>query len=341
MNSQHHALLDQFKPGRPSRAEVETTLTADVATADYATLPRVDAAAGIATEVPTLASDSVPRGECGAPQAGDVLSGIFRLKSPIGRGAMGVVWLADDLPGNRLVCVKLLRPELRHAQAEVVAARNTFRKVHVLHHQHLCPIYLLGHDAQHGDFLVMKYIAGSTLLAYRQEYVAAHGQFPLTEVVRALTPIAQALDYVHSQGLIHRDVKPANIMAGRDGETFELVDLGLAAEIQQTISQTENVAHEISGTAPYMAPEQWNGETLDGRCDQYALAMVTYQLLAGNLPFSATSNVAWMNCALNCTPPRIASCLEALHCVLLKALSKSKSDRYETCQAFLAAVACA
>jgi serine/threonine protein kinase len=83
--------------------------------------------------------------------------------------------------------------------------------------------------------------------------------------------VAEALDYVHSQGLIHRDVKPANIMVSRDGQTVQVVDLGLAAEIQGSMNRVSKGARDIAGTAPYMAPEQLNGDPLDGKCDQYAL----------------------------------------------------------------------
>jgi serine/threonine protein kinase len=174
-------------------------------------------------------------------------------------------------PGKRAVCVKLLPPEVQHDLTELGRVREMFQKVHALQHQHLCPVYLLGSDPLCGEFLVMKYIDGQTLSEYRRSYVEQHGEFPLTEVVRVLTPVAEALDYVHSQGLIHRDVKPANIMVSRDGQTVQVVDLGLAAEIQGSMNRVSKGARDIAGTAPYMAPEQLNGDPLDGKCDQYAL----------------------------------------------------------------------
>lgn len=326
--SRKRTLLDLFKRGLISQEELEAGLTDTASSPPAGDTSKPAAAPG---EYRSQSGYETVLGQIRIPQAGDILAGMFRLNRPIGRGAMGVVWLADDLSGKRAVCVKLLPPEVQHDLTELGRVREMFQKVHTLQHQHLCPVYLLGSDPLCGEFLVMKYIDGQTLSEYRRSYVEQHGEFPLTEVVRVLTPVAEALDYVHSQGLIHRDVKPANIMVSRDSQTVQLVDLGLAAEIQGSMSRVSKAARDIAGTAPYMAPEQWNGDPLDGKCDQYALAMVAYQLIAGKLPWDVTSEVAWMNCALSKDPPWIASVPEQINRVIAKGLGKDQTSRFPNC----------
>ena len=333
--SHKRTLLDLFKRGLISQEELEAGL---IDTASSPSAGDTSKPAAVSGEYRSLSGHETKLGQIRVPQAGDVLTGLFRLNRPIGRGAMGVVWLADDLPGKRAVCVKLLPPEVQHDLTELGRVREMFQKVHALQHQHLCPLYLLGSDPLCGEFLVMKYVDGQTLSEYRRSYIAQNGEFPLTEVVRVLTPVAEALDYVHSQGLIHRDVKPANIMVSRDGQTVQLVDLGLAAEIQGSMSRVSKAARDIAGTAPYMAPEQWNGDPLDGKCDQYALAMVAYQLIAGKLPWDVTSEVAWMNCAQNRERPMIQGATDSVNRSLARGLAKARAERFSMCIQFMKAI---
>ncbi len=326
--SHNHTLLDLFKRGLISQEELEAGLTDTASSPPTGDTSKPAAAPG---EYRSQSGYVTVLGQIRIPQEGGILAGMFRLNRPIGRGAMGVVWLADDLPGKRAVCVKLLPPEVQHDLTELGRVREMFQKVHTLQHQHLCPVYLLGSDPLCGEFLVMKYIDGQTLSEYRRTYVEQHGEFPLTEVVRILTPVAEALDYVHSQGLIHRDVKPANIMVSRDGQTVQLVDLGLAAEIQGSMSRVSKAARDIAGTAPYMAPEQWNGDFVDGRTDQYSFATVVYQMAAGMLPFDAASEVVWMNCTLNKTPRPIANLAEQSSGAILRGMEKNRDHRFPKC----------
>jgi eukaryotic-like serine/threonine-protein kinase len=180
---------------------------------------------------------SSAQGRAVGAQEGDLLAGTYKLKKPIGRGAFGVVWLADDLPGSRPVCVKMVPPEVVADQAELARVRTMFQKVHALQHQHLCPLYALGEDPVHRTFLVMKYIDGMTLSEFRRLYVKQFGSFPLRRVISLLTPIALCLDYIHSQGIVHRDLKPANVLVSRDAKDIQIVDLGLAAEIRSSMSR--------------------------------------------------------------------------------------------------------
>ncbi len=325
-------LLDLFKRGLISTEELEATLAGGSRGESAAILsPSSMSDFPSLSEIPTM----IPVGYACVPQVGDILAGIFQLVRPIGRGAMGVVWLADDLSGERQVCLKLLPAEVQNEKSERARVRAMFQKVHPLNHQHLCPLYLLGNDSAHGEFLVMKFIIGQTLSDYRHDFIAKHGEFPLSEVIRLLTPIAEVLDYVHAQGVIHRDVKPANIMVSDDGMNVFLVDLGLAAEVHGSMSRVSKSSRDVAGTAPYMAPEQWNGDPLDGRCDQYALAMVAWQLITGKLPFDVTNELAWMNCALNRIPERDAGLPGEQYAAILQSLSKSPASRFTNCMSFV------
>lgn len=131
-----------------------------------------------------------PSGPAGL-EPGDEL-GRFRLWKIIGRGGMGEVWKAHDPTADRFVVIKVVPPDVQRAGEEMARVKDAFRRVHALHHQHICPIYLLDENPRCGYFVVMKYIDGQTLSSYRASYVARHGGFPLEEVVGLLRPVASA-----------------------------------------------------------------------------------------------------------------------------------------------------
>ena len=277
------------------------------------------------------------------PGPGDELSG-FRLEERLGRGGMGEVWKASDLIGERTVVLKLLHPELSHHPEQMAAVKQMFHRVHDLQHQHICPLYLLGHDARYGYYIVMKYLKGVTLAAHRKAFVAKHGSFPLSEVARILAPIAAALDFAHAAHVLHRDVKPQNIMLGdeaaaRDAAAIQLVDFGLAAELHSSPSRISSTSSIVGGTYPYMSPEQWRGEPLAARADQYALAVVAYELLAGRRPFDSNDPTILRLCVLNDVAPRIEGLDAQTHTVLSRGLAKEQSQRFPNCTAFIAALA--
>jgi len=270
-----------------------------------------------------------------APRKGDVLAGKFELEEQIGRGAMGVVWKAHDSLGKRTVCVKLLPPEVQHDPLELERLQELFGKIHILQHEHLCPLYGLEHDARFRHFLTMKFIDGVTLAEYRRDYVKTHGTFPLEETVRLLGMVARCLDYIHSERVVHRDLKPANILVSRDGRKVQIIDLGLAAEIRSTVSRVSRKSADLAGTAPYMAPEQWEGEVVDGKADQFALATIAYELLAGRLPFDCPSDTAWMHCALNKQAPEAEGLAPVVLEGLRKARHRLRDSRFATCSELL------
>jgi len=284
--------------------------------------------------VPTLAPD-VPLPGVAGP---GVMIGNFQLQSLLGRGGMGEVWKAWDTKAERPVVLKLVPRELQRAAEEMARVRDTFRRVHALQHQHICPLYLLDEDPRLGWYLVMKFIDGQTLSSYRATYAALHGSFPVEQVVKVLGPVAEALDYAHHHKVIHRDIKPQNILVEGDAADVQVVDFGLAAEIRTTVSRYTQVQMDTSGTRPYMAPEQWKGQIQDARTDQYALAVVGYELLAGHLPFECDDLEILRLCVLNDPPEGIEGQPESVNRALLVGLGKRRQERFESCVELVQAI---
>lgn len=264
--------------------------------------------------------------------------GGFRIEQRLGRGGMGEVWRAKDLVGERTVVMKFLHPEFAHHEDELETVKQTFQRIHSLQHQNICPMYLLGHDHRFGYYIVMKYIQGDTLSTYRRRIAEKKGSFDFEDLMPVLAPVASALDYAHLQKIIHCDVKPQNIMLDQHGRSVQLVDFGLAADIRSSVSRISSSSVEYGGTYPYMSPEQWRGDILDGKTDQYALAVVAYELLAGHRPFHATDPEILRLCVLNETPADIPGFPDPVNAVLKRGMAKSRTDRFDSCTQFLNAL---
>ncbi|MCL2304884.1 MAG: serine/threonine protein kinase, partial [Planctomycetaceae bacterium] len=234
---------------------------------------------------PAVSFDVAPvRRKPGGFAPGSVLGGNFRLEFQLGRGGMGEAWKAYDLTADRFVVLKFVPKEIQHVQEAMEGVRDSFRKVHELQHQHVCPVYGLFTDPQHGYYLVMKYIDGIPLDEYKRKQAEKRGRMPSADAIQILWAIAKGLDYAHGMKVIHRDIKPQNIMIGKK-EGVQIIDFGLAEEIRTSMTRFSEVEMSTAGTRPYMAPEQWRGRLQDARTDQYALAVTAYELLAGHPPF--------------------------------------------------------
>ncbi len=196
----------------------------------------------------------------------------------------------------------------------------------------------LNDDPTYGFYVVMKFINGKTLDVYRKDYIAEHGRFPLAEAVRILWDVARALDYSHERKVLHRDVKPQNIMVSPE-DGVQLIDFGLAAEIRSSMMQVSETPMDMAGTRPYMAPEQWRGRLQDAKTDQYALAVTAYELIVGRQPFQGTDVAVLRECVLNETPEPISGISEHINAALAKALSKKREDRFPDCRSFIKAMA--
>ncbi len=258
--------------------------------------------------------------------------GRYRLEERIGAGGMAEVWRALDLGLERNVALKVMSPEAVSGDASFVPRFLREAKLSArLEHPHVLPIYDFG---QVDDllFLVMPLLPGGTLRDRAREGVSA------ILAMEWLKALASALGYAHGEGIVHRDVKPANVLFDRTGRLF-LADFGLAREAG---SASLTVAGTVLGTPVYMSPEQVRGEAAGPRSDQYALGVLAYYLLAGTPPFEANSVFVVMEKTLRDEPALPSEVNPGLHrsadYVLLKVLEKRPSDRFESCGAFVQAL---
>lgn len=245
----------------------------------------------------------------------------YTLVRLLGRGAMGVVYLARDRRLQRLVAIKTLLPEFsgdpdRREQFRREALTNAR-----LAHPNIVPVYSI-EDPEGLLYLVMRYIHGQSL-GYR---LWRRRAIPIEEVCQILADLASALDYAHRQNVVHRDIKPENIMVGRrDGQPHAvLTDLGLARPLH---SPKLTRTGELSGTPAYVAPEVLSGRPAQPAGDVYSLGVVAYELLAGRLPFQADTAVAMMRAHLEDEPQRPPGWGDALWTAVSACLAKDPARR--------------
>ncbi len=253
--------------------------------------------------------------------------GNYRIERLIGQGGMAQVYYGWDQGLHRPVAVKVidarLRGNLGYAQRFIQEARS----VATWHHKHILQVFYAGDD--NGlYYFAMEYIDGLDLGQLIAQYVHDEELLPYDDVLKIGTAIAHALDYAHEKGVIHRDVKPSNVMLARDGRIV-LADFGLAMDIQQ------GSMGEVFGTPHYIAPEQArNSATAVTQSDLYSLGVILYEMLTGILPFDDPSptSLAVQHITLPPPPPRVVNPAlnEATEAVLLKALAKTPDGRYQT-----------
>jgi len=210
------------------------------------------------------------------------IAGRYRLEGRLGYGGMSTVHRALDLRLERLVAVKLLAEHLADDPTFVSRFQREAQAAARLVHPNIVQVFDSGQDDSTGQyFIVMEYIEGSSCA----EILRDDGWLEVDEAISIIGQACQGLDYAHRHGVVHRDVKPGNLLRAREGEV-KLADFGIAkATEQSSITQVGSVL----GTAAYLAPEQARGEEAGPRADLYALGVVTYQLISGRLPYEATS----------------------------------------------------
>jgi len=277
--------------------------------------------------------------------AGTVLGGDYELVQQLGRGGMGVVWEAKELAADRLVALKFVPRDLQRFETEMQRVRQTFTKIHTLQHQHICPMYGLKNDPQLGYYLVMKWLTGVSLDVYVTRFASDRHRLAPQQTLAILEPVAAALDYAHKQKIIHRDIKLSNIFIVLDDANgicdVQVIDFGLAGEIKAGMSRVSQMAFDTSGTRSYMAPEQWRGRQQTAATDQYALAVVAYELLAGHLPFEGGDLELLRMAVMQDKPEPIRDIPPNANAVLQKALAKDAVARYADCASFLNALVAA
>ncbi|MEV4114406.1 serine/threonine-protein kinase [Nonomuraea sp. NPDC049695] len=258
----------------------------------------------------------------------------YYIEDIVGKGGMAVVYLALDPRLSRRVALKILNPVLsvddRFRQRFILESRT----VASIEHPNIIPIYEANADADGVLYIAMRYVDGLDL----RRLIYDRGALPIGQAYQIFAQVAAALDAAHAHDLIHRDVKPANILLA--GDHVYLTDFGITKHRSSISGLTQT--DQFIGTPRYMAPEQINKEHIDGRCDQYALACVVYEALSGRLPFQRENDIAllWAHLAEQPTPlsqlrPELPAQIDA---VMMRALAKSPEQRYATCTEFVTAL---
>lgn len=259
--------------------------------------------------------------------------GPYKIVEKIGEGGMAVVYKGFQQSLNRYVAIKTLRSELAQDDQFVARFRREALAVAELSHPNILHVYDAG-VAYGLYYIVMAYVDGGSL-----RDLIAQGPLEIEYAVSIATQIADALDHAHRQGIIHRDVKPNNILISRDGRPL-LTDFGIAKALHESQGLTRTGMS--IGTPEYMAPEQIQGQQVDGRTDIYALGNVLYEMLTGWAPFATTTPVAALYKQVNEPPPplrqaniHVPTWLEA---IVNKALAKRPQDRFQSAGEFAQAL---
>ncbi|HXF71003.1 MAG TPA: Stk1 family PASTA domain-containing Ser/Thr kinase [Actinomycetota bacterium] len=261
-----------------------------------------------------------------------LLAGRYRLEGPIGSGGMAQVHRGTDTVLGRPVAIKILSPRYAGDAEFVARFRREAQAAARLNHPNVVGVYDTGSD-DGTHYIVMEYVEGRTLA----DFLARDGRLPAERAVELAEAVCRALAVAHAQGVIHRDVKPGNIMVTRDGRV-KVMDFGIArlADGADTVAQTAAVL----GTASYLSPEQARGEPVDARSDLYSLGVVLYEMLTGRPPFTGDSPVAVAFKHVNEAPtppsklaPDVPPDLEA---VVMRCLAKNPANRYASAEELLA-----
>jgi eukaryotic-like serine/threonine-protein kinase len=260
-----------------------------------------------------------------------LLGGRYELDGVVGRGGMAEVYRARDIRLDRIVAIKTLRADLARDQIFQARFRREAQSAASLNHPSIVAVYDTGEDMASGlpvPYIVMEYVDGRTVRDLLQD---GHRLLP-ERSLEIIDGVLRALDYSHQAGIVHRDIKPGNVMVTRNGDV-KVMDFGIAramSDAQATMTQTA----QVIGTAQYLSPEQARGERVDSRSDLYSTGCLLYELLTGRPPFTGDSPVAiaYQHVRENPVPPsRVDPDVPPwADAIVLKAMAKSPADRYQT-----------
>ena len=261
------------------------------------------------------------------------LSSQYQITDLLGRGGMSLVYLAQEVDLNRQVAIKILPLQFLQGPASAERFEREAKIAASLDHPHIVPIFRVGATS---TFLwyTMKRIRGRSF----EQVITERGALPLPEVLGVVEQVGSALQYAHRHGVVHRDVKPANVMIEDSGWAL-VCDFGVARAFG-SVSLTQTGAS--LGTPRYMSPEQFEGQPVDGRCDQYSLAILVWEALTGGVPFTGDSLGELIRKHLLEPPPRLVEVKpeipERVSAAVYRAMSKKPAERFPDVAAFVAAL---
>lgn len=256
---------------------------------------------------------------------GKIIDGRYEVIEEIGRGGMSIVYLAKCLVLNRYVAIKILRPELRDDAEFIKRFKIEAQSAGSLSHPNIVSVYDVGNEDDL-EYIVMEYVEGITL----KQYLGAKGMLQWKETVDYAAQICSGLEHAHKKGIVHKDIKPENIMITKEG-ILKITDFGIAKALNQGTIATGGLT---MGSVYYFSPEQARGGFVDAKTDLYSLGVLVYEMITGRLPFEGETAISIAMQHLEAEPAR-PSCFnsaipKSLEAVILKAMKKEQTERYQT-----------
>ncbi len=256
---------------------------------------------------------------------GKIIDGRYEIIEEIGRGGMAVVYLAKCLVLNRYVAIKTLRPEFREDEEFIKRFKIEAQSAGNLSHPNLVSIYDVGNEGD-TEYIVMEYVEGITL----KQYLSAKGVLPEKEAIDFASQICSGLEHAHKKGIVHKDIKPENILITKEG-ILKITDFGIAKALNQGTITTGSMA---MGSVHYFSPEQARGSFVDAKTDIYSVGVLLYEMATGKRPFDGDSaiSIAMQHIETEPVRPSIinANVSSSLEAVILKAMKKDTFERYQS-----------
>lgn len=256
---------------------------------------------------------------------GKIIDGRYEIIEEVGRGGMAIVYLAKCLVLNRYVAIKMLRPEFRGDAEFIKRFKIEALSAASLSHPNIVSIYDVGNDGD-AEYIVMEFVEGITL----KQYLSAKGTLPWKEAVDSAAQICSGLEHAHKKGIIHKDIKPENIIITKEG-ILKITDFGIAKALNQGTITTGGLT---MGSVHYFSPEQARGSITDAKTDLYSVGILLYEMVAGRRPFEGETAISVAMQHIEAEPVRPSafnqSIPRSLEAVILKAMQKNQADRYQS-----------